>query len=452
MDDSQEEFDEKQSLVQTATDTLLFPLRVAISPPLLRTYLRTLLLLIASVVLFAFAIIAYTSFYYSYIPIRGLSVPVYLQFDHGAAPGILVPNSERRFGQESQKWPHGIAGLHGLVTRQRYDVSVEIRVPRSRANLKAGNWMLDLSLRAPAPSGSGIKNILGWDDESAESSNAAGNSDGKTSQSQSTTLAHSRRPAILTYRSWPTEHLHRLLRLPLYLTGFGTESETLRVSMLEGVDFRSSAPTSLRLELRSKVPLEVYAVHVDIVARLEGLRWAMYTYRLASACVFVALFWATEMGLLLLTWGAISLLFGSSPSTAPSVEEEQESIGRRAHGKTSKIEDEIDELSDKDHTFPTLSSQPPLRYISPETKVKEEVERSLEDIPLAEDAGADDEADDEDDDFVLESPLPRALDPQALFTDSGLGTGMDSERDRERDRVRRRGSGQNARVKDEGER
>ena len=178
MDDSQEEYDEQQSLLQTATvssrdhfrhcrcttrtraqaltntyfvqDTLLFPLRVAISPPLLRTYLRTLLLLIASAVLFAFAAIAYTSFYYSYIPIHGLSVPVYLQFDHGAAPGILVPSSERRFGQESQKWPHGIADLYGLVTRQRYDVRVEIRVPRSRANLDAGNWMLDLALRAPA--------------------------------------------------------------------------------------------------------------------------------------------------------------------------------------------------------------------------------------------------------------------------------------------------------------
>jgi seipin len=431
-------------------DTLLFPLRVAISPSLLRTYLRTLLLLIASAVLFAFAAIAYTSFYYSYIPIRGLSVPVYLQFDHGAAPGILVPNSERRFGQESQKWPHGIAGLHGLVTRQKYDVRVEIRVPRSRANLDAGNWMLDLALRAPVPSGSGIKNMLGWDDESAESSSAAGNGNGKTSQSQSKTLAHSRRPAILTYRSWPTEHLHRLLRLPLYLTGFGTESETLSVSMLEGVDFRSSAPTSLRLELRSRAPLEVYAVHVDIVARLEGLRWVMYTYRLASACVFVALFWATEMGVLLLTWGAISLVFGSPKvtTTSQTAEDEQESIGRRAHGKTSKIKDEIDARSDTDHTFPTLSSQPPLRYSSPETKVKQEAERSLEDIPLAEDA----EADDEDDDFVLESPLPRTLEPQAPFTDSGLGTGMDSERDRERERVRRRASARSKHVKDEGQR
>jgi seipin len=364
-------------------------------------------------------------------------VPVYLQFDHGAAPGILVLNAE------GQKWPHGVAGLHGLVTRQKYDVSVEIRVPRSRANLDAGNWMLDLSLRAPAPSGRAIKNILGWDDESAESSNTAGNSDGKTSQSPSKTVAHSRRPAILTYRSWPTEHLHRFLRLPLYLTGFGTESETLSVSMLEGVYFHDAAPASLRLEVRSKSPLEVYGVQVEIIARLEGLRWVMYTYRLASACVFVAAFWATEMGVLVLTWGAVALLFGSaSPSPA-----EQQDSARHSGGKAWKIKNELDDLSDTDRTFPTLSSQPPLRYSSPESKVKKEEHRSLADIPTAEPEDA--EADDEEDDFVLESPLPRTLDPQALFTDSGLGTGMDSERDRERERVRRRGSGRSTRVKDE---
>lgn len=368
-------------------------------------------------------------------------MPVYLQFDHGAAPGVYVPNSERKIGQESQKWPHGVANLHGLVTRQKYDVSVDIRVPRSRANLDAGNWMLDLALRAPSPSGSGIKNMLGWDDESVSTANTA-----DASHSQTKTVAHSRRPAILTYRSWPTEHLHRFLRLPLYLTGFGTESETLSVRMLEGVYFRDAAPESLRLELRSKTPLEVYGVKVEIVARLEGLRWIMYTHRLASACVFVGAFWATEMGVLLLTWGVIAMLFGSSSS--PSSARGEEGEVRHADGKArKKIKHEIGDISDTDRTFPTLSSHPPLRYSSPETKVKKEEDRRLDDIPLAEDA----EADDEDDDFVLESPLPRTVGSQAPFTDSGLGTGMDSERDRERERVRRRGSGR-VKLEKDGER
>lgn len=408
--------------------------------------MRTLLLLITSAILFAFAVIAYTSFYYSYIPIRGLSVPVYLQFDHGAAPGVFVPIVEGKVGQEIQKWPHGVASLHGLVTRQKYDVGVEIRVPRSRANLDAGNWMLDLALRAPSLSGTGIKNMLGWDDESASTATTA-DSMMKASHSQAKTVAHSRRPAILTYRSWPTEYLHRFLRLPLYLTGFGTESETLHVIMLEGVYFHDAAPESLRLEVRSKSPLEVYGVKVEIVARLEGLRWIMYTHRLASACVFVGAFWATEMGVLLLTWGVVAMVFGSSSALSSAGEEEGGDV-RHTDGKArKKIKQEIGDVSDTDRTFPTLSSHPPLRYSSPEAKIKEEGERKLEDIPLAEDA----EADDEDDDFVLESPLPRTVESQAPFTDSGLGTGMDSERDRERERVRRRGSGR-VKLEKDGER
>lgn len=378
---------------------------------MLRTYLRTLLLLITSTLLFAAAVIAYTSFYYSYIPIRGLSVPVYLQFDHGAA-------------QASQKWPHGVASLHGLVTRQKYDVRVDISVPRSRTNLDAGNWMLDLELRAPASSGGGaIKNILGWDESSSTES--------ESTNTPSTSLAHARRPALLTYRSWPTEHLHRLLRLPVYLTGFGTESETLRISMLEGVYFHAAAPTSLRLELRSRSPLEVYTARVEIVARLEGLRRIMYKYRVGSAIVFIALFWATEMGVVVLTWGVFSLLFGSS---TPPAENDEGSV---ATPTKKKIKSEIDPPSDTDRSFPTLSSHQALRYTSPETKVKNEEHTSLADIPLAE---PDAEADDEEDDFVLESPVPR-LGVFGGFTDSGLGTGMDSERER----VRRRGRG-----KDEG--
>ena len=375
-------------------------------------------------------------------------MPVYLQFDHGTTPVsyLGLAESNRKLGQETQKWPHAVAGVQGLVNRQKYDISVEMVVPRSRTNLQAGNWMVDLSLRSTSSSGSSnpVKNILGWDDDTTE---APSPNDGNTATttSKAEVLAHSRRPAILTYRSWPTEHLYRFLRLPLYLTGFGTESETLHISMLESAYFPSAVPSSLRLELRSRTPLEVYRVAVHISAKLEGLRWLMYTYRLTSLILFVALFWGTEMGVLLLTWGVVTMLFGSSapPPSSPDAD------------KNRKVKKEIDdgvselgtEYSDTDRTFPTLHSQAPLRYSSPEsrTKTKEEQEDTrLADIPLKEDA----EADDEDDDFVLEEPVPRGIETSAVFTDSGLGTGMDSERDRERERVRRRGSGR-GRRKDE---
>ncbi|KAF3011092.1 hypothetical protein E8E13_011283 [Curvularia kusanoi] len=469
MDDPRDEYEEERSLVQTATSAALFPLRVATSPPLLRTYLRTLLLLIASTILFAFAVIAYTSFYYSYVPVRGISVPVYLQFDHGTTPNVSPQDSSRRVGQEVQRWPHAVAGVKGLVNRQKYDVSVEMVVPRSRSNLRAGNWMLDLSLRSH-PS-SVIANILGWDDEDAEPTVASADGNADTPPpplplSKPQVLAHSRRPAILTYRSWPTEHIYRALRLPLYLTGFGTESETLHISMLEAAYFASSVPSSLRLELRSSTPLEIYAVRVHIRAKLEGLRWLMYQHRLASAGVMVLLFWATEMGVLLLTWAAASVVFGSGASNTGTdsdsdskTKTEIKSEPRADHPNTAHAttaeNDPGTPHSDTSHTFPTLTGHAALRYSSPgatKTKKEEEEESStarLEDIPLREDAEA--EADDEDDDFVLEEPAaPVAWSGDALFTDSGLGTGMDSERDRERERLRRRGSGRAGRIKDEG--
>jgi seipin len=441
------------SAVYAHTDTncpqnaLLFPIRIATSPPLLRTYLRTILLLTASSILFAFAVIAYTSFYYSYVPIRGISVPVYLQFDHGTTPNAFPDSPSKLLTSGGKKWPHAIAGVQGLVTRQKYDVSVELTVPRSRLNLRAGNWMLDLSLRSH-PS-SVLATLLGWDDDEQDTEPLVSMPDGGANTppppltaSRPNVLAHSRRPAILTYRSWPTEHIHRALRLPFYLTGFGSESETLNVVMLEAASF-AEMPTSLRLELRSTVPLEVYSARVHIRAKLEGLRWVMYRYRLLSASVFVLLFWATEMGLLVLTWGAASLVLGTSSDDGDG---EQDSEDRKAGIKREAANEPGTPGSDTSHTFPTLSNQPPLRYSSPDsTKAKSEPpEPRLEDILLKEEA----EADDEEDDFVLESPPLRTGSADVLFTDSGLGTGMDSERDRER--VRRRGSGRGGRVKEEG--
>lgn len=310
--------------------------------------------------------------------------------------------------------------------------------------------MVDLSLRGPPASSSGLKSMLGWDDDTVDPSSPSAVITENTSKPP--TLAHSRRPAILTYRSWPTEHLYRLLRLPLYLTGFGTESETLHISMLESAYFVSAVPSSLRLELRSRTPLEVYRVRVHISAKLEGLRWLMYTYRLLSGVIFILLFWGTEVGVLLLTWGMASMLFGSSSSSSDTTDNAA-TIHPAVKKELDAHSDPGTPFSDTPHTFPTLSNQPPLRYTSPgsasdgvkaKARAKEEYkEQRLEDIPLKEDA----EADDEDDDFVLEEPVSRA--EQMGFTDSGLGTGLDSEREREKERVRRRGS---ARGRKEGER
>ena len=145
--------------------------------------------------------------------------------------------------------------------------------------------------------------------KTAQDGDAPGAADGtETFARKPNTLAKSKRPALLTYRSPLIELAYRLLRLPLYLIGWHTESEHVEIRMMESVVFEQgyrNIPSTVRLELRSRQPLEVYHVKVNISARLEGLRWLMYRYWLTSAIVATTLFWSVEMGVLLFTWGSI---------------------------------------------------------------------------------------------------------------------------------------------------
>ncbi|KAH7400707.1 putative adipose-regulatory protein-domain-containing protein [Phaeosphaeria sp. MPI-PUGE-AT-0046c] len=446
MEELKDDYREGESIVQYAIDTILLPFRIATSPLLLRTYLRTILLFLASTVLLAIAIIAYTSFYYSYIPIRGIRAPVYLQFHHGPATHPTVLQSH---DVAAKNWPYGIANIPGLVSRQKYDVVVEMTVPRSTTNLQAGNWMIGLEMRGPSTVAAGLKGMLGWDEEWDVQDHSQGGMPGEATQKMEagalvdapTVLARSRRPAILTYRSYVIEHVHRLLRLPLYLVGWHTESEHVEVAMMEGVEFErgvKSVPTSVKVEIRAKYPLEVYTVAVRLSAKMEGLRWIMYRYWLSSAAAGVVLFWSVEMGVLLCTWAVFALLFGS-PTTTPQKRIKQED-GNGTLKQEPRDDDATDPgtpYSDTSRTFPTLSTHQPLHYnsTSPTSPKSERDTPALEDIPMREDAEADDE---EDDDFILEEPLPRSAERDGTFTDSGIGTSVESAVERERGLNRRR--------------
>jgi hypothetical protein len=402
----------------------------------LRTYLRTILLLLTSGVLFGTALIAYTSFYYAYIPVRGLEVPIYLQYEHRAP--VPIPPIGSQLEARVPKHPYGLANIHGLVSRQKYDIDVSLTLPRSRKNLDAGNFMILLDMRGPGTRGRGVKAALGWEEDWEVEDFSQGPDSGTTKEGisrqeaetggveKAETLARSRRPAILTYRSWMTEMAYRGLRLPLYVLGWGSEEELIKVRLMEGVIFERgwrNVPTSVRLELRSDIPLQVYSVGVKFVARLEGLRWVMYTHRLTSAAAFIALFWGVEMGVLLFTWALFSFCLGR-------VDDEEDSLKAEAKEGAMKTEAEKDNqsvpqtpFSDTESTFPTLSSHQPLHY-SPTSPKEERVTPALEDIPVKEEA----EADDEDDDFLLEEPIPNSA--TGILTDSGIGTSMDSSIER----------------------
>jgi len=369
----------------TAKDASLKPFYTAISKPALRAYLSTILVFLTGAALLGIAVTAYLLFYYSYIPTRGFSRPIYLQFDSG-------------------HHPHAIASLpRELVSNQHYDVKVILHMPRTSSNTGAGNLMLDLQLLAPTAPG-----VMGEPSIKAE------------------VLAHETRPAILTYHSQTMEHIHRAAALPLYVVGLRHESEVLNVMMMEGIQFEKgwrNVPASARLELRSAKALQVYEAQVVFTARLHGLRYVMFNYRTISFLVLTSIFWTVEMTFAGFIWLALTIFVFPDSSATTAKKEETTPIKKEQRG------DHFDEMSDTPHTFPTLSGQPPLRYSSPRIKKEEE----QQDPPQAETQLATGEADDEDDDFILDEggPLGRAV------SDSGLGTSMESSSGRP-DSMRRR--------------
>jgi hypothetical protein len=352
-------------------------------------------------------------------------------------------------------------GKGSLATEQKYDVSVELDLPRSEQNLGVGNFMVEVTLLG-----------VGWE--------------GYESTKEGVVLASARRLAMLTYRSWLVEMAWRVTRLPWYLIGWRVESEKVGVKVLDGVQFekgRRNTPESVRVEVRSgrgKV-LQIYGVSVEFRTRFEGLRYVqspllhvyfrfcsetqphsidlgrrevkawillslnsryiMYNYRIISLLLFTALFWTVEMAFLLVTWGLFTLLF--SRSTPPAQNQPKREIQASTaikpdpEGTVESDATELESLSDASHTFPTYSRQPPLRYSAPRVK-EEDSERALEDLPprTPGDADDEDEEEDEDADFVLDETPGMGGVP----SDSGLGTSMESGME-SRGLLRRRSGG-----------
>ena len=406
---------------------LLFPIHLALSPTLLRTYLRTFLVLTTATFLFGVAVIAYMSFYVKYIPVRGISVPVHLQFD----TGVSIPR-ENMFGgftSGEPRSPYGISPIPGLVARQKYSIAVEIVLPRSEKNLEAGNWMVEVDMRAPGPSNGGLRKLLEWEEDESLSYKP-GKAQEMNEKDRLTVLARARRPALLTYRSSITEYAYRFIRLPLYMLGWKHESETLSIPVFEALEFEKgwrNVASSLRLSINSKKPLEIYRVAVHFTAKLEGLRWAMYRYRLTSFVVFTTLFWGVEMGVVLCTWGVFAFLLGSTNTGEQLIQKQNTAEGHGTEPRVPKSEYDsppLTPLSATSTTFPTLSGQQPLHYSSGESsRVKKErgTTPNLDSLPLKAEADADDE--DEDEDFI--QPIP--VSAIGAMTDSGIGTSMESQ-------------------------
>ncbi|KAL8798709.1 MAG: hypothetical protein Q9223_006792 [Gallowayella weberi] len=392
-DDSMEIIEQGKAAAGKALETALVPFHAAVSKPAQRAYLGTFLFASTSLFLLGLSTIAYALFYYNYVPQVSVERTIHLQFGDG--------------------YPHGTATLgSSLTSLQAYDVSLLLHLPRTPRNQAAGNFMLDLSLQSPLP-----KLPASPEMQLPEAA-------------LTQRLAHSRRPAILTYSSPIIDTASTLSGLPFYVLGWKTESEVVEVSMFEGVEFPkgwANVPQEVKLVVEADKKMQFYEVGVRIFAKFGGLRWIMYHHRILSCVIFTSMFWSSSMISALIAWIVLSSYL-SPGSTA--VKEEPISPKIKAEpSESEKYEPSLMEgLSDTSRTFPTLGRHVPLSFTGREggvsrgsderVKQEDEVLQSTGVQPLIA------EADDEDDGIGT-----------SAFRDSGIGTSLDEG---QRARVQRR--------------
>ena len=277
------------SIIDRTVDTLLTPVRIAVSKPAQRAYLRTILFATAASILYLLAIISYTVFYYSYIPKLGISQPVYLNFDY-SNPSTSSSSSS---GGNAVLPPSGTVNFDSaLIADQAYDIFISLHMPRSPPNLLTGNFMLDLTLLSSPPLPASLSDpAVSLEPRRPED-----------------VLARSQRPAMLTYASELVSYAHELAWLPALVLGLKREEERVRVRMFEGVTL-GRVPRAATLKVRSERAVMVYGVQLDVLARLQGLRWFMYNYRMVAFGVFTLLFWQVEVLAALVAWVLFSQYF-----------------------------------------------------------------------------------------------------------------------------------------------
>lgn len=232
----------------------------------LRTYLRLVLVLIASILLLITAVTAYLFFHSRFIPLQTVSIPVNLEhpIQDSAIGHDSSAQGEHDLTGALTAYPYGTAQIprNALAEGPYYDILVELELPRSPANLNAGNFMIEIALLAGNGQWHGRELFAEGDD--------------------AIVLANSTHPAILTYWSAPVDIVRKLLRLPAYVLGWKLEAEKVRVRIFKGLRFGSGIisryvqeiplPESLSMTLRSRVALDVYRSTVIFNTRLRGLR------------------------------------------------------------------------------------------------------------------------------------------------------------------------------------
>jgi len=236
---------------------LLLPVfAIILSPRVQRTVIRAAFLTIALSWILGVACAAYIAFYMTHVPKTAHIEPVYLQYHNGTNPAALVDLTHE--GTYSKPLRH----------EQQYKVDIHFHVPSSETNFDIGNFMVRVDLKTA-------------DDK---------------------TVAFSSRPSILRYQS----ALHRTLAvfakaLPLVL-GIAKETQTLVVPMMEHFVEDQTHPVTKAIVSVSDSRLQIYTMHLHLVADFHGLRYYMYYHRILTAMVFITLFIFIELSCATVAW------------------------------------------------------------------------------------------------------------------------------------------------------
>ncbi|PSK55925.1 Seipin [Elsinoe australis] len=456
-------------LMLAIKNKLLLPVRILTSKFALRAYLTSILFFLTGLFLFACAVVAYVLFYWSYIPRIGFTRDIHLQFDPlpiecrsylghvsnyattqyippitGATPPpqskseTNVQLSTRCAGTPS---PWGTAPISPeVISQQAYDVVVELTMPRTPLNAEAGNFMVDARLLSSPAATDSIPSYVNNYDPFAPAS---------SSSQPENPLAHARRPALLPYQPPLVTLFSAFTALPRYVLGLPTSTVSLRVPLFTKVSFprgRRAVPSQIHIQLQnpSGVQLQVYDLQVHFRARFTGLRYLMYNFRTASACVFVSAFFIAEMVAAAIVYGFLSfVVFGGKDEAQGRIKDEVDKESDAPIKQEEETETETERMSATERTFPSYGGGMATRFT--QKKREDGGEGSSRGVGTGEKVltgaggsttmtpgpgGEADDEDDEDADFVLNDT--------GRWRDSGLGTSMESGRDR--DSVRRRRS------------
>ncbi|KAI0442777.1 putative adipose-regulatory protein-domain-containing protein [Xylaria telfairii] len=251
-------------------DYVKAPYRVATSSTAKKTYIGTVLFIAASIVLLGIAAVAYPVFYYNYVPKKLITLPIHLQYSAG-------PN------------PYGILTLSpDLMQEQAYDVTVDLTLPRSPANLERGNFMVALYALKSAPTNPALVAIA---------TSGSGPPDPYQHVTADNVVFASRRPVLVPYADPVVTAASRVFFLLYHVVWpHAAETTTLTVPMGELVEFsRGALPLSVLVDVQAGQALQVYSSRVTLVARLSGLRWFMYHHRILAFAAFTTAFWVAEM-------------------------------------------------------------------------------------------------------------------------------------------------------------